>query len=122
MHVDDLVRAGDVWVRLARNWWTNEQLLEVVDGSDPDAVEPLGVIDIGANDDGCEWSWIAGVYAHEDHVFVVQSVASESFDGNIYEYEEFSRVIAVDISDPTAPVIAECSAADRSRRRRRVWR
>ena len=102
VHVDNLVRAGDVWVRLARNWWTNEQVLEVVDPADPGAAEPLGVIELGA--DGCEWSWVEGVYAHGDHVFVVQTLSS--WDGD-YDYQEFWRVISVDVSDPTAPMIAD---------------
>lgn len=105
VHVDNLVRAGEVWVRLARNWWTDEQLLEVVDPANPGSPEPLGVIELDTGD--CEWSWIEGVYANGDHVFVVQSVYQESFDGTEWEFQELSRVIAVDVSDPTAPVIVD---------------
>jgi hypothetical protein len=107
VHVDKLIRAGEVWVRLAQNWYTSEQLLEVVDPADPGAPDPLGVIDLGQVSEDCEWSWIDGVYVEGDHVFVVRHTYAESWDGNDYEYSEFTRVIAVDISNPTAPVIVD---------------
>ncbi len=101
VHVDNLVRAGDVWVRMARNWWTNDQVLEVVDPADPGSPEPLGVIELG-HQGLCEWSWVEDVFAQGDHVFVIQSVYRES---GIDDYGEFTRVISVDVSNPTAPII-----------------
>ena len=106
VNVGSLIRAGDYWVRVARDWYTNEQLLEVVAGDDPGAAEPLGVIDLATLDD-CNWSWIDGIFAEGDHVFVVQTIYSETWDEENYEWNEFSRVTAVDISDPSAPTIVD---------------
>jgi len=103
VNVNNLVRAGDHWVRLSRDWWTSEQRLEIVDGANPGAAEPLGVIDIGELGD-CEWTWIDDVFAHGDHVFVVQMAYSQKWDEE-YHYTSVTRVIAVDISDPSAPVL-----------------
>jgi hypothetical protein len=109
VHVDNLVRVGEVWVRVARSWYTSEQLLEVVDGDDPGSPEPLGVIDLAGVGD-CEYSWIEGIYpqtgADGEHVFVVQSVYSEDWD-NDHSWSEFLRVTAVDISNPSAPSIVD---------------
>jgi hypothetical protein len=104
VQVDDLVGAGELWVRLARDWYTNSQILEVVDGADPGAAEPLGVIDLGEAGD-CEWPYVAGLYAVGDHVFVVQSVWSETWANDNYTSNSLIRVISVDLSDPTAPAI-----------------
>jgi hypothetical protein len=104
VHVDSLVDAGDVFVRSARDWWTSAQVLEIVDAADPGAVEPLGVIDLGEPAD-CEYAWIDEIFAVGDHVFVVQSVQSEDWSDDTYEYALFTRVLSVDISDPTAPAI-----------------
>jgi hypothetical protein len=101
VHVDNLVHAGDLWVRLGRNWWTSEQILEIVDADDPGAPEPIGEIDLGELA-ACEWAWVEGLYAVDDHVFVVQTV--DSWDEN-YEYESVARVISVDISNPAAPQV-----------------
>lgn len=105
VNVSNLVRAGDHWVRISRDWWTSEQRLEIVDGANPDAAEPLGVIDIGEVGD-CEWAWIEGLYAVDDHVFIVQTASSQSWDDD-FEYNTFTRVISVDISNPSAPVLAD---------------
>lgn len=108
VHVDNLIRVGDVWVRMARNWWTGEEVLEVVDGDNPAAAEPLGIIDIGDDDQGgCGWNWTEGVFANGDHVFLIRTGYSESWDGEKYSFSEFTRVIAVDVGDPTAPVVVD---------------
>lgn len=102
VQVDNLVRAGDVWVRMARDWWTNSQTLELVSIADPTSPEPLGVIELGGAD-SCNWTWIEGVFAVDDHVFVVQTVEDWSEEN----YSQTSRVIAIDISNPSAPVIVD---------------
>ncbi len=112
VHVDDLIRAGDVWVRLARDWWTDEQLLEVVDGADPASPEPLGTLALGG-EQGCGWSWIEGVVGHGDHVFVIQSAYSGFDDWESYATQ--TRVYAIDVGDPTAPVIADVFELDGER-------
>jgi hypothetical protein len=104
VHVDSLVAAGDVFVRSARDWWTSSQLLEIVDAADPGAAEPLGVIELGETE-GCEYAWIEQIFAVGDHVFVVQTVQSEDWTDDNYDYSLYTRVFSVDISDPTAPFI-----------------
>ena len=104
VHVDSLVHAGGVWVRLGRNWSTNEQILEVVDADDPAAPEPLGEIDLGETEP-CEWASVEDLYAVDDHVFVVQAVNKENWDDFDNNYESFTRIISVDVSDPSNPVI-----------------
>ncbi|MFV8755097.1 beta-propeller domain-containing protein [Nannocystaceae bacterium ST9] len=102
VQVDDLVRAGDVWIRVARDWYTSSQLIEVVGLADPTSPEPLGVIDIGESDeDPCAWTRVEDVVAVDDHVFVI--VSSESWNGNDYTWT--SRVVSIDIADPSAPFI-----------------
>lgn len=104
VQVDDLVKAGDVWVRMARDWYTTSQVLEIV-GDDPTNPEPLGVIDLGATD-SCEWTWIEDVFAVGDHVYVIRS--SERWDeGSEYYYSWTSELLAVDVSNPAAPVLAD---------------
>ncbi|MFO7564163.1 MAG: beta-propeller domain-containing protein [Enhygromyxa sp.] len=104
VHVDNLVRAGGVWVRVARDWWTGAELLEVVDGDNPGGAEPLGTIELGEAGD-CAWSWISKIFARGDHVFVVREVYSYSWED---EYgTELTEVIAVDVGDPTAPVVVD---------------
>ncbi len=105
VQVDDLVKADEVWVRMARDWWTSSQVLELVALADPTSLEPLGVIDLDLGEsDECSWSWIEAVFAVGDHVFVVQSV--ENWDQNDYDtYSYSARVISVDIANPSAPVI-----------------
>lgn len=102
VQVDDLVKVGDLWVRMARDWYTSSQVLEIV-GDDPTNPEPLGVIDLGPTDD-CSYVWIEDVFAHGDHVFVVRS--SETFDDD-YNYFLSSELIAIDVSNPSAPVISD---------------
>jgi hypothetical protein len=104
VQVDDLVRAGDVWVRMARDWWVGSQTLELVSLDDPTSPEPLGVIDLGEMD-ACSYTWIEGVFASGDSVFVVQSV--ESWGEDWEDYSRVSRVIAIDISNPAAPAIVD---------------
>ncbi|NJK33075.1 MAG: hypothetical protein HC927_12065, partial [Deltaproteobacteria bacterium] len=103
VHVDNLVAANGVWVRMARDWWTDSQVLEIVASDDPTSPEPLGVIDLAElDDDNCGWAWIDKVFAVGDHVFVVQSV--ETWDEN-YDFSYTSKIVSVDISNPAAPVV-----------------
>lgn len=101
VHIDDLVRAGDVWVRMARDWYTSEQVIEIVSGDDPASPEPLGTIELGSNDD-CEYVWVEQLFAVGDHVFVVQNVDGWDAQDN---YVSTTRVLSIDISVPSAPVL-----------------
>ena len=103
VHVDDLVVAGDYWVRFARDWYTDEQVLEVVSGDDPGAAQPLGVIDLAdaIPESECEYVQARDIYADGDHVFVLFELYGE----NEYDWYERSRIVSVDVSDPTAPKV-----------------
>ncbi|NVB43335.1 beta-propeller domain-containing protein [Pseudenhygromyxa sp. WMMC2535] len=110
VQVDDLVHSDDVWVRISRDWWTNNQVLEIVDGDDPTASEPLGVINLEAPEDegmGCSWRWVEDLFAVGDHVFVVETVYAESWDEGYenYDYKQYARLVSVDVSDPTNPMV-----------------
>ncbi|WP_181232849.1 beta-propeller domain-containing protein [Enhygromyxa salina] len=103
VNVDDLLvldtDTGDVWVRKARDWSTGEQRLEIVTADDPGAPGPIGVVDLGEPDD-CELRQIEGLFAIDDHLFVVQSSRTNG-------EAPLVRVISVDLGDPSAPVIAD---------------
>jgi hypothetical protein len=101
VHIDELVRAGDVWVRMARDWYTSEQVLEIVSADAPDSPEPLGTIDLGSNDT-CEYVYVEQLFAVDDHVFVVQNVDGYDEQSN---YVSTTRVLSIDISVPSAPVL-----------------
>jgi hypothetical protein len=101
VQVDDLVRAGDVWVRMARDWYTDKQLIEIVSADDPESPEPLGTIELASMDD-CEYAWVDQLFAIGNHVFVVQTVDGWDAQGN---YESTTRVLSIDISVPSAPVL-----------------
>jgi hypothetical protein len=103
VHVDEIARAGDVWVRMARDWYTEQQVIEIVSADDPASPEPLGTIELAAAD-SCEWSWVEELFAIDDHVFVVQSVEGVDEQGN---YESTTRVLSIDISVPSAPVLEQ---------------
>lgn len=101
VHIDELVRAGDVWVRMARDWYTSEQVIEIVSGDAPDSPEPLGTIELGSSD-SCEYVWVEELFAVGDHVFVVQNVDGWDAADN---YVSSTRVLSIDISVPSAPVL-----------------
>src|SRR5690606_1781988 len=88
VHVDNLIHSGDVWVRMARNWYTSEQVIEIVDAADPGSPEPIGTIDIGG-EDSCSYAWIEQLFAVGDHVFVVRNVDSW---GENYDYKTVVEV------------------------------
>jgi hypothetical protein len=101
VHVDKLVRAGDVWVRMARDWYTNVEKIEIVSADDPGSPEPLGTIELGAND-SCEYTYVEDLFAVDNHVFVVENV--NGYDGQD-NYISSTRVLSIDISVPSAPVL-----------------
>jgi hypothetical protein len=101
VNIDRLVRAGDVWVRMAHDWYTSEQVLEIVSADAPDSPEPLGTIELGSSDN-CEYVWIEELFAIGDHVFVVQNVDGWDAANN---YVSSTRVLSIDISIPSAPVL-----------------
>jgi hypothetical protein len=101
VHVDKLVRAGDVWVRMARDWYTNEEKIEIVSADDPDSPEPLGTIELGSNDT-CEYTYVEDLFAVGNHVFVVENVNGYDDQDN---YTSSTRVLSIDISVPSAPVL-----------------
>jgi hypothetical protein len=102
VRVDNLVRAENAWVRLARDWNTSQVVLELVGVDDPESPEPLGTIEIGSIDD-CEFIKGNGLFVVGNHVFVLQSV--ETFEHPEGSYELATRVLSIDISVPSAPVL-----------------
>lgn len=111
VHVDNLIHSGDVWVRMARNWYTSEQVIEIVDAADPGSPEPIGTIDIGG-EDSCSYAWIEQLFAIGDHVFVVRNVDSW---GENYDYRTVVEVLSIDISDPSNPMIDDTYELDGER-------
>lgn len=98
VQVDELVRAEDVWVRIASDWWTGTQVLEIAVAGEPASPEPLSMIDLDDHDP-CTQNQIRGVFVAGDHVFVVQHSTSWG------EAIPTSRIIAVEIYHPAAPVL-----------------
>lgn len=104
VHVDQLVRAGDVWVRMARNWYTDEQILEIVSADDPASPEPLGTIELNTNESSCDWAYVEGLFASDNHVFVVETANGYDAQDN---WTSTTRIMSIDISVPSAPVLQQ---------------
>jgi hypothetical protein len=102
VNVGGLTKSGQVWVRTSQDWWTGNQVIEIVAADDPGSPEPLGSLDLSQLSD-CGYAYVEDLFAIDDHVFVLQSVEDFS-NGN---YQSIVRLLAIDISDPTAPVIAD---------------
>ncbi len=100
VQVHDLVPlGGSLWARVSQAWWTGEVVIELVDGEDLGAPEPLGMVAVSAED--CVYNWVADVFAVGDHIFVLSVQEQETAN----DYVMVSVLTSVDISDPANPVI-----------------
>lgn len=92
---------GDVLVRLANDWWTDEPRIEIVPKDRPSDYDVLGTLDLGPvlaevqKGEACYgWSgWGARMFAQGDQLYL----AWPSWEG------DRTRIAVVDLSDPTAP-------------------
>jgi hypothetical protein len=101
VNISNLVRADNVWVRMGSDWYTGTQVLEIVSADDPGSPEPLGTIELGSSDN-CEYVYVEGMFAVGDHVFVVQDASGWDAAN---DYVTSTRVLSIDISVPSAPVL-----------------
>jgi hypothetical protein len=111
---DRIAPGGDVFVRLAQDWWTDETRLEVVDGHAPQTAEALGSLSLDAlapeppeGPEAAEWGCVrygyfdTEMFVHEGFVYLVHNTTLwDGSDGD-------TSIDVVDITDPTAPTYVD---------------
>ena len=112
------VGVGDgIVVRLSRDWWSDETLLEIVGIDDPDAPDPLGSLNLHEvldGDDNVEGCWYWGLY---DAELVVHGRYAYMFR-EVWDFETYSGSSLVldvfDLTDATAPIHVGTQTIDAS--------
>jgi hypothetical protein len=98
-NVSTVAAEGDLVVRLAQDWWSNETAIEVVSAADAEAAEPLGRLVLAEVSDEfeCNRSWPVDLFVRGGYAYLVR----ETYDLTTYEPRLVLDTISV--HEPVAP-------------------
>jgi len=113
-NVTQLGVGEDRVVRLSRDWWSDETLLDVVargDETSPDALGQLNLNTVLQGEDtpeGCwHWGlWNAELLVHGQHAYLVREQWDAEYDNAAMHVDVF------DLTDPTAPTFVQTLDVD----------
>lgn len=108
-NVNRTALVGDKLVRFSIDWWTNENRLEIVSASDPEAKTPLGTLDLAALEPGGPGSCNPGAFAYYAQIFANGDLIYLTWGEPYLRPGESrvpgQRVAVVSVADPTRPVV-----------------